>query len=71
MRDDPRLSAAFAATCAKFGEDPAARRFMPHLSLIYSDIPQEERRAIVDEARARLASDAWGVVRGRCRGRCG
>lgn len=51
MKDDPKLSAAFAATCDAFGEDKSQRKFMPHLSLIYSDISQEQRKAIVDEAR--------------------
>lgn len=51
MKDNPSLSAAFAATCDKLGEDKASRRFMPHMSLIYSDISEDERKAIVSEAR--------------------
>lgn len=37
----PSAQAGAAARVA-FGQDPAAP-YMPHLSLLYSDIPEEER----------------------------
>lgn len=58
MHDDPKLSAAFAASCGKFGEDAEGRRFMPHMSLLYSDIPQDARQATVEEARGHSQRNA-------------
>lgn len=37
-----RVLQAGAAARAAYSQDPASR-YMPHLSLLYSDIPEEER----------------------------
>ena len=44
---------AGSAARAAYGQDPASR-YMPHLSLLYSDIPEEERCAVGKGVLARL-----------------
>lgn len=44
----PELLAAHETACAKFGQ-PVESNFMPHLSLIYGHLPQEQKNETVQE----------------------
>lgn len=46
-------SQAGALARAAYGQDTQSP-YMPHLSLLYSDLPQEERAAVAAEAQQRL-----------------
>ncbi|EFN53969.1 hypothetical protein CHLNCDRAFT_135910 [Chlorella variabilis] len=57
--DTMQARAAGAAARAAFGQDPAAA-YMPHLSLLYSDISELERQGIAAEAQQRLLEGQGG-----------
>ncbi|PSC67618.1 poly(A) RNA polymerase GLD2 [Micractinium conductrix] len=61
-RQEAETMAAGAATRATFNQDPASR-YMPHLSLLYSDIDQPERELVAAEQQQRLFGEG-GMLTG-------
>lgn len=61
--NDPATMQAGAAAREVCGLDPGAS-YMPHLSLLYSDINGEQRQAVAAEAQARLL-EGPGALLGR------
>lgn len=59
-RRDPAALAAAAAARAACGLDPG-EHYMPHLSLLYSDVDAPTRAAVAAEAQARLFAPG-GIV---------
>ena len=56
-------SQAGARARAAYGQDVQAP-YMPHLSLLYSDMPQEERAAVAAEAQQRVLEGGGGAAAG-------
>jgi 2'-5' RNA ligase len=60
------LLAAHEAACVRLGRSPESD-FMPHLSLIYGDLPQDRKNSIVQEIGANFDAAFYANRIGLCR----
>ncbi|KAL4440633.1 hypothetical protein ABPG75_003634 [Micractinium tetrahymenae] len=60
---DGDIMQAGAATREAYGQDPSSR-YMPHLSLLYADISQEERQRMAAAEQQRLLSGEQPLLAG-------